>query len=213
RSEKPGQRLDRTRYARLVQFPGKFWSLFIASSFMKTYDKSYFDRFYRHPDDRVSTKAGLERKVRMAVGVAEFLLARPIRTVLDLGCGEAPWYPILTRLRRDARYIGVDSSEYVIERFGAARNIKRGDVAHLDRLRLPRRIDLIVCADVLQYIGTRDVERALENIRRLLGGVAYIEMFATEDEMEGDREAWHERSAAEYRRLLRRAGFTQCGPY
>jgi hypothetical protein len=31
--------------------------------------------------------------------------------------------------------------------------------------------------------------------------------------MEGDRVDWHDRPAAEYRRLFRRAGLTQCGPY
>jgi SAM-dependent methyltransferase len=180
---------------------------------VKVYDKPYFDRFYRHPTDRVSTKTGLERKVRLAVGVAEFLMARPVRTVLDIGCGEAPWHSVLRRMRPEVRYLGIDSSEYVVERFGATRNIKRGDVAHLDRLRLPRRVDLVVCADVLQYVDTKTVERALRGIRRVLGGVAYIEMFVTEDEMEGDRDGWQERSAAEYRRMLRRVGLTQCGPY
>ena len=180
---------------------------------VKVYDRAYFDRFYRDPTDRVSTGDGLERKVRLAVAVAEFVLARRIETVLDVGCGEAPWQPILRRIRRGVRYIGVDSSDYVIERFGAERNIMRGDVASLGALRLPRRIDLIVCADVLQYVPTRDVERGLKAIRRLLGGVAYIETFATTDHMEGDRDEWRERSATEYRRLFQRAGLTQCGPY
>jgi SAM-dependent methyltransferase len=180
---------------------------------MKSYDKAYFDRFYRDPADRVSTAAGLERKIRMAIGVAEFLLARPIRTVLDVGCGEAPWFPVLKRLRRDARYIGVDSSDYVLERYGAARNIRRGHLGSLGAMRLPKRIDLIVCADVMQYVSTPDVERGLSAIAALLGGVAYIETFATEDAMIGDRDGWIERSAAEYRKLLRGAGLTQCAPY
>lgn len=179
----------------------------------KSYDRGYFNRFYRDPTHRVSTRAGLERKVRMAVSVTEFLLARPIRSVVDVGCGEAPWYSVLKRLRPDARYIGVDSSDYVLERYGSARNIKRGDVAHLGRVRLPNRVDLVVCADVLQYVETPDVDRALHGIRRLMGGVAYIETFATEDGMEGDLDAWHERSENEYRRALSRAGLTQCGPY
>ena len=72
-------------------------------------------------------------------------------------------------------------------------------------MRLPRNIDLIVCADVLQYVDTRGVERGLRAIRNLLGGVAYIETFTTEDAMEGDHDNWHERSAAEYRRLFRAA--------
>src|SRR5512132_2009708 len=82
----------------------------ISLSIMKSYDQAYFERWYRDPADRVSTRASLERKVRMAVGVAEFLLGRPIRTVLDVGCGEAPWFPVLRRLRPRIRYTGVDSS-------------------------------------------------------------------------------------------------------
>lgn len=179
---------------------------------MKSYDRAYFERWYRDPADRVSTRESLTRKVRMAVGVAEYLLGRPIRTVLDVGCGEAPWQPILAKLRPTARYMGVDSSSYVIERFGAGRNIKLGAVGELGRMRLPRNIDLVVCADVLQYLPERDVARGLAAMRRLLGGVAYIEAFAAEDEMEGDRDGWHERSAAAYRRLFRRAGLTLCGP-
>ena len=31
--------------------------------------------------------------------------------------------------------------------------------------------------------------------------------------MEGDHDEWHERGAAEYRRLFRRAKLVQCGPY
>lgn len=180
---------------------------------MKPYDQAYFERWYRDPSDRVSTRASLERKVRMAVTVTEFLLGRGIRTVLDVGCGEAPWFPILRRLRPQVRYTGIDSSDYVLRRFGAERNIRRGSLGQLPRMRIRGDVDLIVCADVLQYVDTREAERGLRAIRRLLGGVAYIEAFSTEDEMEGDRLDWRERSAAEYRRLFRNAGLTQCGPY
>jgi len=178
----------------------------------KSYDREYFDRFYRHPTSRVATRDSLERKVRMALSVADFLLGRPAQSVLDVGCGEATWFPVLRRARPGIRYVGVDSSEYVLERFGETRNIRRGDLGTLGGMRLPR-FDLIVCADVLQYVPTRDVERGLAAIRRRLRGVAYIEAFATEDAMEGDRIGWIERSASEYRRLFRNAGLTQCGPH
>lgn len=149
----------------------------------------------------------------MAIAVTEFLIGRRVRTILDVGCGEAPWFPVVRRLRPEASYVGVDSSEYVLERFGAARNIRRGSLGELGTMRLRRDVDLIVCADVLQYVETPELEHGLRAIRRLLGGVAYIEAFTTEDEMEGDRSGWHERTAAQYRRLFRRAGLTQCGPY
>jgi SAM-dependent methyltransferase len=180
---------------------------------MKAYDRAYFDRWYRDPSDRVATADVLRRKVRLAVSVAEFLLGRPIRTVVDVGCGEASWLPVLRSLRRNVRYVGVESSAYALERFGRERNIRRGTLGTLDRLRLPRRVDLVVCADVLQYVGTREIERGLAAIQRMLTGVAYIEAFTTIDGMEGDRDGWHDRTAADYRRLFSRARLTQCGPY
>jgi SAM-dependent methyltransferase len=180
---------------------------------MKVYDQAYFNRWYRDPTDRVSTREGLIRKVRMAVSVTEFLLGRELRSVLDVGCGEAPWFPILKRIRPNARYVGVDSSEYVIERFGDERNIRHGSFGSLGTMKSLKKSDLIVCADVLQYVETRDIERGLRAIRKLLAGVAYIEAFTIEDSMVGDRVDWIDRSAAEFRRLFRRAGLTQCGPY
>jgi SAM-dependent methyltransferase len=180
---------------------------------MKTYDRAYFERWYRDPADRVSTRESLERKVRMAVSVAEFLIGRRIRSVLDVGCGEAPWYSVLNRLRRGVRYIGVDSSDYALERFGKSRHIRRGTLGELHALELRAPFDLIVCADVLQYVETKDAERGLKTLRQLLGGVAYIESFTTDDAMEGDKTGWHERTGDEYRRLFKRARLTQCGPY
>jgi SAM-dependent methyltransferase len=180
---------------------------------MKSYDRAYFDRWYRDPTDRVATTQSLRRKVHLAISVAEFLLGRPIRTVVDIGCGEAPWYPVLRMLRKDVRYIGVESSEYALASFGRARNIRRGSLADLATLRLPRSVDLFVCADVLQYVESKEIERGLKAIHKMLAGVAYIESFTTDDAMEGDRDNWHDRSASEYRRLFRRAGLTQCGPY
>lgn len=180
---------------------------------MKRYDRAYFDRWYRDPQDRVTTRDGLERKVRMVISITEYLLGRPVRSVLDIGCGEAPWLQVLRRMRRDVRYIGIDSSDYVLDRFGDTRHIRRGTLADLESMRLPRAIDVIICADVVQYVDTPELVRGLRAIRRLLGGVAYIETFATEDAMVGDRAGWHERTADEYRTLLRRARFTQCGPY
>ena len=77
---------------------------------MKAYDRAYFDRWYRHPTDAVSSRESLERKIRLAVSVTEYVIGRPIRSVLDVGCGEAPWFPVLRRLRRDVRYTGIDAS-------------------------------------------------------------------------------------------------------
>ena len=178
----------------------------------KRYDKHYFDHWYRDPHERVATRESLERKVRMAISVTEFLLGRELKSIIDVGCGEASWFPVLRRLRPHARYIGIDSSDYVIERYAKSRNVRRGDLATLGDLRLPKRVDLIVCADVLQYVDDADITRGLRAIRTLLGGVAYIEAFTTADAMEGDTENWHNRDVADFSRFFRAARLTQCGP-
>lgn len=177
----------------------------------KEYDRAYFARWYHDPRTRIDDGAALERKARLAVSAAEYMLGRQIRTVLDVGCGEGRWYTALRRLRPRIRYQGVDASEYAVARWGKTRHIRRGTLGGLRALRLPRGYDLVVCADVLQYVTTLDVERGLREIRRLLGGVAYIEAFAAEDDMEGDTEEWHRRGAAEYRHLFAAAGLTHCG--
>lgn len=177
----------------------------------KRYDRAYFDRWYRHPRTRVATPSELARRVRLAVSAAEYLLGRRIESVLDVGCGEGRWYTPLRRLRPRVHYQGVDPSEYVVRRYGRRRNIRLGSFGTLRALRLARGWDLVVCSDVLQYIPARDLEPGLAEIRRLVAGVAYIEAYTIEDDMEGDRANWHERSAAQYRRAFRSAGLTHCG--
>jgi hypothetical protein len=54
---------------------------------MKHYDQSYFHRWYRNPRTRVITPGDTKRKAQLAVGAAEYMLGRPIRTVLDSGQG------------------------------------------------------------------------------------------------------------------------------
>jgi len=183
---------------------------------MKSYDRAYYDHWYRHPRFRVSKKPDRECKVHLAVSVAEYIVGRSIRSVLDIGCGEGFWYRVLRRLRPGIRYIGVDPSEYAVTRYGASRHIRLGCFGTFGRLRLPRTFDLVICADALQYVNDEDAARGLraigDKLRGPHGGVAYIEAYTAEDNMIGDREEWVERSAAHYRRLFRRAGLTLCGP-
>jgi len=177
----------------------------------KHYDRAYFDKWYRGPRTRIDTPASLTRKVHLAVSAAEYLLGRRIERVLDVGCGEARWYGPLRRMRPTVDYTGVDSSEYAVQRFGKQRHIRLGTFGGLRSLKLPRGFDLIVCSDVLQYVPARELDAGLAEIHRLLAGVAYIEAFAIEDNMEGDKRGWHERPAAVYRRAFRRARLSHCG--
>ena len=177
----------------------------------KTYDRAYFDRWYRDPRVRVATRAAVGRKVRLVLGIAESLLQRPVRSVLDIGCGEGTWRRPLLALRPRVAYTGVDSSEYAVARFGRSRNIREGTFGTLGALALDGPFDVIVCCDVLQYVPGAELGRGLRTLSGLLGGVAYLEAYTTDDNIEGDRRAWHHRLPAQYRRAFRRAGLTGVG--
>jgi SAM-dependent methyltransferase len=175
------------------------------------YDAAYFARWYRDPRTRVHTPESVRRKVRMVVGVAEYFLGRPVRSVLDIGAGEGAWRAELRRLRPGIRYLGVDPSEYVVRRHGRRRNIRLGRFEDLESLRLGKSHDLIVCADVIQYVSNSALGRGLRHLATLLSGLAFLESYTTGDEMEGDLEGWHPRSKAQYRRTFADAGLVGCG--
>lgn len=176
---------------------------------MKVYDRRYFDRWYGAAP--VVTPTELARKARLTVAAAEAVLERDVRSVLDVGCGEGRWRAALKRMRPAVRWVGVDSSEYVVRRYGRRRGIRRGTLGTLGRLRLGRGFDLIVCADVVHYVPTAELRPGLAALRRLARGVLWLEAYTSDDDFEGDRAGWRPRSAATYRRLLRAAGFAQCG--
>jgi SAM-dependent methyltransferase len=180
---------------------------------MKQYDREYYQRWYHDADTRIASAAGLARKVHLAVSAAEFMLARPIESVLDVGCGEASWRGPLRKVRPSASYTGVEASEYAVKRYGKSRNIRRGTFGELRAVDLEDSYDLIVCADVVQYIPDPELRRGLRAIRSMTAGVAYIETFAAEDSMEGDRDGWIDRPRRTISRLFRDAGLTHCGFY
>ena len=174
------------------------------------YDRRYFDRWYRDPDSRVRGEAELGRTVALAVAVTEQLLARPIRSVLDIGCGEGRWAPALKRLRPGVRYLGLDPSGYAVQRFGRRRNIRRGGLESLAELG-GRRFDLIICADVLHYVSDRQVAAGLAEIAERALGAAYLEVYTSRDRLSGDVAGLRRRTPQWYRRAFRRAGLIPLG--
>ncbi|HET6395609.1 MAG TPA: class I SAM-dependent methyltransferase [Pseudoxanthomonas sp.] len=177
----------------------------------KRYDRRYFDHWYRA--EGMHDPRRLARKVALAVSVAEHYLERPVRSVLDVGCGEGAWRAPLLKLRPKARYLGFDASEYAVARYGARRNLHRAAFGDFAWLRPCAPVDLLVCADVLHYLPSRELARGLPGLAELCGGVAFLETFAAEDEFEGDTEGFQARPAAWYRRRLRGAGFVPVGSH
>jgi SAM-dependent methyltransferase len=177
----------------------------------KSYDEAYYTKWYRDPRTRVHAPESVRRKVRMVTGVTEYFLGRPLRTVLDIGAGEGIWRAELRRIRPDVRYLGVDPSQYVVARYGKQRNIRLGAFEQLHSMSLGRGFDLVVCADVLQYVPDAALKRGVRHIAGLLNGVAFLEAYTTGDDMEGDLEGWHHRSKSKYRRTFADAGLVACG--
>lgn len=116
----------------------------------KQYDAAYFQRWYRHAG--LADPARLRRKVALAVAQAEYYLERPIRSVLDIGCGEAAWRAPLLALRPRISYLGFDSSAYSVQRYGRSRQIHPARFGDFAWLRPCAPVDLLICADLLHYL-------------------------------------------------------------
>lgn len=134
-----------------------------------------------------------------------------MRTALDVGCGEGLWRAALRRERPKLAYTGIDPSEYATRRFGARRNIRRGDITSLDALRIRGPFDVILCNDVLHYVPTPELRAGITALAKRLRGVAYLGLFTSADDIEGDMKTYIRRPPAFYRRELARAGLRSVG--
>jgi SAM-dependent methyltransferase len=177
------------------------------------YDRAYFDRWYRDPKTRVKSAAAIHRKASLALSVAEYYLERPVRMVLDVGCGEGNWFPALRSLRKGIRYTGIDSSRYAVERYGKSRNIRLGSFAQLEEMGLADSYDLIVCSDTLFYLPLPELKQGLSSLAPRTAGIAFLELYTAQDSLTGDFPKKGLQSSSYYRSLLSRHGFLAVGSH
>ncbi|MCE9588351.1 MAG: class I SAM-dependent methyltransferase [Verrucomicrobia bacterium] len=177
------------------------------------YDRAYFDRWYRDPKTRVKSGAAIRRKAALTLSVAEYYLERPVRTVLDVGCGEGNWFSALRTLRPKIRYTGVDASSYAVERFGKKRNIQLGSFAALEEIGLSEEYDLIVCSDTLFYLPLGELEQGIASLAHRAAGVAFLELYTNEDSLVGDFPKEGLQSRSFYMKMLARHGFLSVGSH
>src|SRR3970282_748694 len=175
------------------------------------YDRRYFDKWYRHPRHRVKTRLDMKRQLGFVVAATEYLLDRPVRSVLDVSCGEGNWSTVLRGIRPRARYAGVDGSEHAVRRVGTRRNIRLGTLGTIGSIGLEGPFDLVLCIGVLNYVAADELRRGLRQLRALAGGVAYLEIFTRADEATGDFRKSAARWPAWYRAAIRKAGFVPLG--
>jgi SAM-dependent methyltransferase len=177
----------------------------------KRYDRAYFDRWYREPGRRVSESAELQRTARFVVAAAEQVLGRPLRTVLDVGCGEGRWRAPLRRERPRLRYLGLDPSPYAVARYGRRRNLRLASFADLGTVDLDEAYDVVLCHDVLHYLPLGELRRGLRALGPRVGGLAYLAVHTAEDDIAGDLQGFQRRPAAAYRRLFADVGLVAAG--
>jgi SAM-dependent methyltransferase len=177
---------------------------------VKQYDEAYFTRWYGRRGSVIDGDL-IARRARLALAAAEYVIEREVRSVLDVGCGEGRWRAPLRRARPGLAYQGVEQSEYAVRRFGRRRNIRLGTLGTVGRLGLEGPFDLVVCSDVLHYLPIEEVRRGLSALRRLAGGVVWMDLFTAEDEFVGDHDGWQPRSTRVWRRIFAEAGLVSCG--
>ncbi|MFT4193830.1 class I SAM-dependent methyltransferase [Ottowia sp.] len=138
-----------------------------------TFDEAYYQRYYF---DRKTKVADPQHVQRLGAFVCAYLqyLRVPVRSVLDVGCGIGLWQGIVAQHFPQARYHGVELSDYLCARYGWA----RGSVVDYPAT---QRFDLVICQGVLPYLSPPDLKRALDNLGALSQGALYLEAVARED--------------------------------
>jgi SAM-dependent methyltransferase len=130
------------------------------------FDREYYRRFYYDARTAVTTKREMRGRAHLIAAFAEHT-GLPVRRILDAGCGTGMLRAPLLRRLPGARYTGLETSEYLCERYGW----ERGE---LEKYRSPTPFDLVICYDVLQYLDANVASRAIANFARLCRGVLYF---------------------------------------
>ncbi len=172
-----------------------------ASGVTLAFDRAYYEKFYFDPRTAVTTQAEMRARAQLIVAYAGHV-GLPVRRMLDAGCGTGMLRKSLAKAFPKARYVGLDVSEYLCERFGW----EHGTV---DTWASATPFDLVICYDVVQYLDDRRAARALVNLSRLCRAVLYFgALTATDWRQNCDRRrtdaAVHMRDGHWYRTRLRR---------
>jgi len=167
----------------------------------RTFDRDYYRRYYLDPRRAVVSRGEMELRGRFIAAFARYS-DMPVKRILDAGCGLGLMRKSLRRGLPKAEYVGLEASAYLCRKFGW----RQGSLADW---RSRHTYELVICYDVLQYLGDRDAARAMANLARLASGLLYFSALTLEDwrfiadRAKTDRDVAI-RPAAWYRRRLAR---------
>lgn len=129
-----------------------------------------------------------------------------IKRFADVGAGTGWWAKEFAKRYPACRRIETyDASEAACRVYGHK---------HVELQKLGgREADLVVCRDVLRYLGDTDAEKGIRRLARKCRGVLYVHAITRDDEIDEEASDMSGvfRSTAWYRRRLGAAGFTNCG--
>jgi len=139
----------------------------------RRFDRAYYRRYYGDPRSRVTSRAEMDARGRL-IGACARYLDLPVRRMLDAGCGVGLLRAPLRRALPRAAYTGIEVSDYLCRRYGWL-------CASIESHRPAEPYDLVVCYDVLQYLGDRQAASALANLARLTRGLLYFSALTQAD--------------------------------
>jgi len=137
------------------------------------FDAGFYQRYYVDPRTRVASRADAVRLGRFVCGYAAYL-GFTVRRVLDAGCGLGHLREPVGEFFPRARYVGLETSDYLCRRYGW---VREGIADYAPA----KPFDLVFCHDVLQYLKEREAARALGNLARLCRGAMYFSVLTAED--------------------------------
>ena len=166
------------------------------------FDRAYYQQYYFNPRTAVTSKAEARNRGRLIAAHAEYI-GVPVKRILDMGCGTGMLRAPLKRAFPRATYTGVETSEYLCQRYG-------WDHGLVQDYRTAKPFDLVVCYDVVQYLDGPTARRAIGNLARLCRGMLYFTALTRKDWYENcDRSRTDSdvylRTAKWYRAVLRRS--------
>jgi len=132
----------------------------------RRFDPDFYRRFYMSVRTRVTTRAEMAGRAEAVAAIVKQLDV-PVHRILDAGCGLGWMRAALRKAFPRATYAGLEVSEHLCRRYGWIHE-------SLATFRPRGRYDLIICHDVMQYLGDREAVRALGNLARLCRGALYF---------------------------------------
>jgi SAM-dependent methyltransferase len=138
------------------------------------FDAGFYRRYYVDPRTRVASRADALKLGRFVCAYTAYL-GFSVRRVLDAGCGLGYLRPAVREYFPRARYVGLETSQYLCRRYGWLHE-SISDYAPDEPF------DLVICHDVLQYLeDDQAAARALRNLGRLCRGALYFSVLTAGD--------------------------------